>query len=104
MMSEHDFIEWLRGFVTASGHYNLTPQAWEELKQKLSQVYTNEVLDILRNPDTFKIPQYPVYPQYPTLPRPTFPPWHVGDPPNWLSTPYWTNITLTATNSEYNVK
>jgi hypothetical protein len=35
MMTPEDFVIWLRGFVAASHHYNLTA-AWEELKVQLA--------------------------------------------------------------------
>lgn len=37
-MTPKDFIIWLQGFVEASHHYNLTPDAWNTLKETLKQV------------------------------------------------------------------
>jgi truncated hemoglobin YjbI len=37
-MTPSEFVTWLRGFVAASHHYNLTPAAWEELKAQLAMV------------------------------------------------------------------
>lgn len=41
-MTSKEFIIWLQGFIEASHHYNLTPSAWEVLKEKLKQVKTEE--------------------------------------------------------------
>ena len=41
-MTSEEFIIWLRGFIEASHHYNLTPQAWEVLKQNLNKVTIEE--------------------------------------------------------------
>ncbi len=38
MMTPEDFVIWLRGFVAASHHYNLTPAGWDELKAQLATV------------------------------------------------------------------
>lgn len=40
-MTPHEFCIWLSGFINASHHYNLTPEAWDTLKQTLSQVRYN---------------------------------------------------------------
>lgn len=37
-MRPEEFVIWLRGFVAASSHYNLTPAGWEELKAQLAKV------------------------------------------------------------------
>jgi hypothetical protein len=37
-MNAKDFVNWMRGFVNASSEYNLTPQAWTNLKQVLDEV------------------------------------------------------------------
>jgi hypothetical protein len=41
-MTSREFVIWLRGFITASNHYNLTPSAFEELKEILKQVKIEE--------------------------------------------------------------
>jgi hypothetical protein len=92
MLSEHDFIEWLKGFVAGSPH--ITPEGWIVLKGKLAEVYSNEVLDILKDPNTFRVPQYPFYadpiPCQPVNPY-TYP--YIGDPPGWLTGPWQVNST-----------
>ena len=37
-MTPEEFVIWLRGFIAASSHYNLTPAGWEELKEQLKKV------------------------------------------------------------------
>lgn len=37
-MTPQEFVIWLDGFVTASHNWNLTPKAWDELKDKLKTV------------------------------------------------------------------
>lgn len=37
-MTPEEFCVWLSGFVSASHHHNLTPEAWSELKSALSTV------------------------------------------------------------------
>ena len=41
-MTSKDFVIWLQGFVEASHSYNLTPAAWETLKEKLKTVIIDE--------------------------------------------------------------
>lgn len=41
-MTEKQFIDWLRGFTQGVHHYNLTPKQWDYLKEKLSEVGTNQ--------------------------------------------------------------
>lgn len=41
-MTSDQFVLWLRGFVQASHHYNLTPEGWEALKQNLNKVVIKE--------------------------------------------------------------
>lgn len=41
-MKPEEFVFWLKGFVTASNHYNLTPAAWDELKAQLQKVQLSE--------------------------------------------------------------
>jgi len=45
MITPEDFVIWLRGFVAASHHYNLTPAAWDELKAQLARVTDNSTTD-----------------------------------------------------------
>jgi DNA-binding PadR family transcriptional regulator len=37
-MTSKEFIIWLRGFITGSNNYNLTPSGWEALKNNLEKV------------------------------------------------------------------
>jgi DNA-binding PadR family transcriptional regulator len=37
-MTSKEFIIWLKGFITGSNNYNLTPSGWEALKSNLEQV------------------------------------------------------------------
>lgn len=43
-MTSYEFVNWLRGFVAASNNWNLTPKAWEELKNQLSKVEENSTI------------------------------------------------------------
>jgi hypothetical protein len=42
-MTSKEFVIWLKGFVTASNSYNLTPAAWDQLKKKLENVNDNPI-------------------------------------------------------------
>ena len=70
-MSTQEFVTWLRGFVAGSSKYNLTPEGWDLLKDKLNEVVDNTDL----NKTVDFIPQ--PWPSYPTWPYGTF---VVGDP------------------------
>jgi hypothetical protein len=37
-MNSKEYVIWLKGFVAASNNFNLTPSAWQELKDKLLEV------------------------------------------------------------------
>jgi hypothetical protein len=37
-MTSKEFIIWLKGFVTATSTYNITPKQWDDLKDKLGEV------------------------------------------------------------------
>ena len=37
-MTPEQFVIWLKGFVSASHNYNLTPSAWQALKDELEKV------------------------------------------------------------------
>ena len=37
-MTSKEFIIWLKGFITGSNNYNLTPSGWEALKSNLEKV------------------------------------------------------------------
>ena len=41
-MTSKEFVIWLQGFIEASHHYNLTPSAWDALKDKLKTVTLDE--------------------------------------------------------------
>jgi hypothetical protein len=42
-MNESQFIEWLRGFTEGVHHYNITPQQWDHLKEKLQSVGSKSI-------------------------------------------------------------
>jgi hypothetical protein len=42
-MTSREFIIWLKGFVTGSNNYNLTPQGWEALKSNLEKINDNKI-------------------------------------------------------------
>lgn len=44
-MTPENFVIWLQGFVAASNHFNLTPSAWQTLKDELSKVSVSETND-----------------------------------------------------------
>ncbi len=87
-MSEHEFIEWLKGFVAGCHEYAPPPKQWDELKKKLSEVnktYTGpQFQELYSNPWKDITPQWPSYPQAPLVPLspgtpcdPVYPPiWH----------------------------
>ena len=56
-MTSKEFIFWLKGFVTASNNYNLTPAAWQELKDNLSKVDDNTIPmgGVIVDHNTFKL-------------------------------------------------
>lgn len=41
-MNSKEYVIWLKGFVAASNNYNLTPAAWQELKDRLGEVVDND--------------------------------------------------------------
>lgn len=41
-MTPNEFIIWLRGFVQAANGYNITPKQWDDIKEKLAQVKSND--------------------------------------------------------------
>ena len=41
-MTPNEFIIWLRGFVQASSNFTLTPKQFDDLKEQLDKVNTNE--------------------------------------------------------------
>ena len=61
-MTSKEFIFWLKGFVAASNNYNLTPAAWQELKDNLSKVDDNTIPmgGVIVDHNTFKT----VYPNW----------------------------------------
>lgn len=60
-MTSSEFVIWLKGFVEASNNYNLTPAAWESLKEKLKEVVDNPNYDIPYFPFTKEWPSEPPY-------------------------------------------
>ena len=49
IMTEKEFIDWLRGFTQGVHHYNLTPKQWDYLKETLLSVgkesYSSYIID-----------------------------------------------------------
>lgn len=49
IMTEKEFIDWLRGFTEGVHHYNLTPKQWDYLKETLLSVgkesYSSYIID-----------------------------------------------------------
>ena len=41
-MTSEQFVIWLKGFVEASHHWNLTPAAWDKVKDELKKVDTDK--------------------------------------------------------------
>lgn len=37
-MTSKEFVIWLKGFVTATNSYNVTPKQWDDIKDKLKEV------------------------------------------------------------------
>jgi len=37
-MTPNEFVIWLKGFIAGSNNYQLTPAAWQELKEQLKNV------------------------------------------------------------------
>jgi hypothetical protein len=57
-MTSRDFVIWLRGFTAGVHKFNTTPEQWDTLKDELAQVkdaedVDNDLLDTLKNPNTF---------------------------------------------------
>ena len=43
-MTPNEFVIWLKGFVQASNNYNITPKQWDDIREQLDKVKTNEKL------------------------------------------------------------
>jgi len=43
-MTAEEFVIWFRGFVNGAHHFNITPQQWEYLKEKLDEVESKNTL------------------------------------------------------------
>jgi hypothetical protein len=41
-MTSNEFVIWMKGIVTASNNYNITPATWDDIKQQLEKV-TNDI-------------------------------------------------------------
>lgn len=52
IMTPEQFVIWLKGFVVASNNYNLTPKAWDELKEQLNKV-NSSISQPLKSPGIF---------------------------------------------------
>lgn len=48
LFSPREFCIWLSGFVSASHHHNLTPEAWDRLKDALMHVNYDKVEDTFK--------------------------------------------------------
>ena len=55
-MTPEEFVIWLRGFVAASSHYNLTPAGWEDLNEQLKKVKQRSY--VKRNIDIWNVCHY----------------------------------------------
>jgi hypothetical protein len=42
-MTPYEFVIWMKGFVAASNHWNLTPKAWDEVKETLMLVSDDKI-------------------------------------------------------------
>ena len=42
-MTPIEFVMWMKGFVAASNHWNLTPKAWDEVKETLMLVSDDKI-------------------------------------------------------------
>lgn len=49
-MTEHEFIMWLKGFISGSNNFNLTPSGWEELKKQLDKVVSAPIIEPTPSP------------------------------------------------------
>ena len=85
MISNKEFVDWLRGFVAGSSKHNLSTEGWDTIRKRLEEVYDDGLLELLKNAGTFTAPTFPSYPGYPVTPLPSYPyseP-YVGDAPGW---------------------
>jgi wyosine [tRNA(Phe)-imidazoG37] synthetase (radical SAM superfamily) len=41
-MTSKEFVIWMKGIVAASNNYNISPAAWDEIKEQLEKVKDNE--------------------------------------------------------------
>jgi hypothetical protein len=41
-MTPNEFVTWLKGFIQASGTFTLTPKQFDDLKDQLDKVNTDE--------------------------------------------------------------
>jgi hypothetical protein len=41
-MTPNEFIIWFKGFVQAANNFTCTPKQWDDIKEQLSKVNTNE--------------------------------------------------------------
>ena len=41
-MTPNEFIIWLKGFSQAANNFTLTPKQWDDIREQLDKVKTNE--------------------------------------------------------------
>jgi len=41
-MTPNEFVIWLRGFSQAANNFTLTPKQWDDIREQLDKVVTNE--------------------------------------------------------------
>jgi hypothetical protein len=41
-MTPNEFVIWLKGFIQAANNFTLTPKQFDDLKEQLNKVNTNE--------------------------------------------------------------
>ena len=41
-MTPNDFVIWFKGFVSAANTFNITPKQWDDIREQLDKVKTNE--------------------------------------------------------------
>jgi hypothetical protein len=41
-MTPNEFVTWLKGFSQAANNFTLTPKQWDDVREQLDKVKTNE--------------------------------------------------------------
>lgn len=78
MITEKEFIHWLRGFVAAPHHHSLTPDTWKILNEKLSEVVDSDILKMIKDPNTLTTQPSQLW-TFPPYNPPSIAPFRVGD-------------------------